>query len=198
MIVELIHDLFIILAAGWISGLVSRRLGLSMLVGYLLAGAAFGHGGLGLIAEDSEEIEHIACAAALLLLFAIGIEFSLEDLARLSRYFFVGGSIQMLLVVVPVGLACILFGVFWKSALLIAAATALSSTVLVYRLCPARLSYGLGRWTRRGGTRTGRRTVRTDRRCLRSRRPDRRANRQDASHRVPTMFRRRALPLPSH
>jgi len=133
VIVELIHDLFIILAAGLISGLVCRRFRLSMLVGYLLAGAAIGHGGLGLIAEDLEDIEHVARAGALLLLFAIGIEFSLEDLARLSRYLFVGGSIQMLLVVVPVGLACILFGVFWKSALLIAAATALSSTVLVYR-----------------------------------------------------------------
>jgi len=133
VIVELIHDLFIILAAGLISGVVCRRLGLSMLVGYLLAGAAIGHGGLGLIAEDVEEIEHLAHAGALLLLFAIGIEFSLEDFARLSQYFFVGGSIQMLLVVIPVGLACILFDVSWKSALLIAAATALSSTVLVYR-----------------------------------------------------------------
>lgn len=133
MIVELIHDLFIILAAGLISGLVCRRLRLSMLVGYLLAGAAIGHGGLGLIAEDLEDIEYVARAGALLLLFAIGIEFSLEDLARLSRYFFVGGSIQMLLVVVPIALACFLFGVSWKSALLIAAAMALSSTVLVYR-----------------------------------------------------------------
>jgi len=133
VIVELTYDLFIILAAGLISGLVCRRLRLSMLVGYLLAGAAIGHGGLGLLAEELEEIEYIARAGALLLLFAIGIEFSLEDLARLSRHLFVGGSIQMLLVVVPVGLACILFDVFWKSALLIAAATALSSTVLVYR-----------------------------------------------------------------
>jgi len=133
VIVELIHDLFIILAAGLISGLVSRRLGLSMLVGYLLAGAAIGHGGLGLIAEDVEEIEHLAHVGVLLLLFAIGIEFSLEELARLRRFFFVGGGIQMLLVASPVGLACVLFGLSWKPALLIAAATALSSTVLVYR-----------------------------------------------------------------
>ena len=68
-----------------------------------------------------------------MLLFAIGIEFSLEELARLSRYFFVGGSVQMMLVATPVALACVLFGVSWRSALLIAAATALSSTVLVFR-----------------------------------------------------------------
>lgn len=133
MVVDLIQDLLIILAAGLISGVVCRQLGLSMLVGYLVAGAVVGQGGLGLIAEDMEEIEHLARAGALLLLFAIGIEFSLEELGRLSRFFFVGGSIQMFLVAAPVGLACVLFGVSWKSTLLIAAAIALSSTVLVYR-----------------------------------------------------------------
>ena len=133
MIVELVRALFIILAAGLLAGVVSKRLGLSTLVGYVLAGAVIGHGGLGLVAEDIEEIEYLAQAGALLLLFAIGIEFSLEELARLSRFFVVGGTIQMLLVAAPVGMACVLFGVSWESTLLIAAATALSSTVLVYR-----------------------------------------------------------------
>ena len=133
MIVALVYDLFVILTVGLISGIVSKRLGFSMLVGYLLAGAVVGQGGFGLVAEDAKEIEYLAHAGALLLLFAIGIEFSLEELVRLSRYFFVGGSVQMMLVSTPVALACVLFGVSWKSALLIAAATALSSTVLVFR-----------------------------------------------------------------
>jgi len=141
VIVALVYDLFVILAVGLISGIVSKRLGFSMLVGYLLAGAVVGQGGFGLVAEDAEEIEHLAHAGALLLLFAIGIEFSLEEVVRLSRYFFVGGSIQMMLVATPVALACILFaelidaehGVSFRSALLIAAGTALSSTVLVFR-----------------------------------------------------------------
>jgi len=133
VIVTLAYDLFVILTAGLISGIVSKRLGFSMLVGYLLAGAVVGQGGLGLVAEDGEEIKYLAHAGALLLLFAIGIEFSLEELVRLSRFFFVGGSVQMMLVATPVALACILFGVSWRSALLIAAAMALSSTVLVFR-----------------------------------------------------------------
>ena len=133
MVVTLVYNLFVILAVGLISGIVSKRLGFSMLVGYLLAGAVIGRGGLGLVAEHTEEIEYLAHAGALLLLFAIGIEFSLEELVRLSRYFFVGGSVQMMLVAAPVALACMLFGVSWRSALLIAAATALSSTVLVFR-----------------------------------------------------------------
>jgi len=133
VIVALVYDLFVILTVGLISGIVSKRLGFSMLVGYLLAGAVVGQGGFGLVAEDAQEIEYLAHAGALLLLFAIGIEFSLEELVRLSRYFFVGGSVQMMLVATPVALACVLFGVSWRSALLIAAATALSSTVLVFR-----------------------------------------------------------------
>lgn len=133
MIVELVYDLFIILAAGLVSGVACRRLGVSMLVGYLLAGAVVGQGGLGLIAGDVKEIEHLAHAGALLLLFAIGIEFSLEELFRLSRYFAVGGSIQMILVAVPVAIVCALFGLSWQTSLLIATATALSSTVLVFR-----------------------------------------------------------------
>ena len=133
MIVELVRTLFIILAAGWLAGVASKRLGLSTLLGYVLAGAVIGPGGLGLVADDIEEIEYLAKAGALLLLFAIGIEFSLEELARMSRFFVVGGTFQMLLVAAPVGMACVLFGVSWESTLLIAAATALSSTVLVYR-----------------------------------------------------------------
>jgi CPA2 family monovalent cation:H+ antiporter-2 len=133
VIVALVHDLFIILAAGLFFGVVAKRLGYSMLVGYLLAGAVIGRGGLGLVAEDAKEIEHLAHAGALLLLFAIGIEFSLEKLLRLSHYFFVGGSIQMVLVATPVAIACMFFGVSWRASLLIASATALSSTVLVFR-----------------------------------------------------------------
>jgi len=139
MTVALVYDLFVILTAGLISGVVSKRLGASMLVGYLLAGAIIGRGGLALVAEDGEEIKYLAHAGALLLLFAIGIEFSVEELVRLSRYFIVGGSIQMMLVATPVALVCMLFGfhqqvaVCWKAALLIGAATALSSTVLVFR-----------------------------------------------------------------
>jgi len=130
---SVVFELLVILAAGLIAGILAKRFGFSMLVAYLLAGAAIGHGGVGLVTEDSHEIEMLAQAGALLLLFAIGIEFSLEELVRLSRYLFLGGSVQMLLVAVPVGVVGGLGGDSWRSAFLIASATALSSTVLVFR-----------------------------------------------------------------
>jgi len=133
MIAKFIYDLLIILAAGLGAGIICKRLGVSMLIGFLLAGAAIGHGGFGLVAEDGQEIEYLAHVGALLLLFAIGIEFSLEELVRLGRPFFIGGSTQMVLIAAPVAAACVCFGVPWPTALLIASAAALSSTVLVFR-----------------------------------------------------------------
>ena len=133
MVTELVHNLFVILSAGLLFGVVAKRLGFSMLVGYLLAGAAVGGGGIGLVGGNTAEIEHIANVGVLLLLFSIGIEFSLEELVRMSRLFFVGGSIQMVLVAVPVAVACSLFGLAWQASVLIASAVALSSTVLVFR-----------------------------------------------------------------
>ena len=129
----LVFDLLLILAAGLLSGVICKRLGTSMLVGYLVVGALIGGGGLGLVAGEKGDLRHLAEIGALLLLFAIGIEFSLGELARLSRFFFVGGSVQMVLVAVPVAGVAYLAGMPTGAAVLVGAAAAFSSTVLVFR-----------------------------------------------------------------
>jgi len=75
-----IGQTLIILTAGILSGLVCKRIGLSMLVGYLLAGALIGNGVLGLVAGENHQLEELANVGALLLLFSIGVEFSLEEI----------------------------------------------------------------------------------------------------------------------
>jgi CPA2 family monovalent cation:H+ antiporter-2 len=129
----LVFDLLMVLGAGLLAGVVCRRLRVSMLVGYLLAGALIGNGALGLVSDNNHELHYLAEAGVLLLLFTIGIEFSLEELVRLSRYIFLAGTAQMVLVAVPVALAAIALGVPWRPALVLAWAVALSSTVLVYK-----------------------------------------------------------------
>lgn len=104
-----------------------------MLVGYLVVGAIMGQGTLGLLPDEGPDIENFAQAGVLLLLFAIGIEFSLEELARLSRFFFVGGGVQMVLVAGPVAGLLTLTGLAWQAALLVSCAVAFSSTVLVFK-----------------------------------------------------------------
>ncbi len=129
----LVFDLLLILTAGLLSGILCKRLGLSILAGHLVVGAVIGHGGLGLVAGEKEILKEIAEAGALLLLFAIGIEFSLGELVRMSRFFFLGGATQMVLVAAPAVGACRLAGLAWNEAVLVGSAMAFSSTVLVFR-----------------------------------------------------------------
>ena len=129
----LIHDLLIILSSGLIAGLICRWLRVSVLIGYLVVGAILGRGVLGLVLDEDHQLEHFAEAGVFLLLFSIGIEFSLDDLKRLGRNLVVGGAVQMLLVATPIASLLFWQGMTWQSATIIAAAIAFSSTVLVFK-----------------------------------------------------------------
>jgi CPA2 family monovalent cation:H+ antiporter-2 len=132
-LIRLVADLLIILAAGLTAGVVCKRIGVSLMVGYMLAGTLIGGGGIGIVGHGSNALEGVATVGALLLLFSIGIEFSLEELMTLGRKFFVSGGVQMALSAAPVMAVAILFGMEWRAALLVGCAAALSSTVLVFR-----------------------------------------------------------------
>ncbi len=126
-------DLLTVLVAGLVSGTICKRLGVSPLIGYLVVGALIGRGVFDLVAQENHELEHLAGAGALLLLFSVGIEFSVEELVRMSRYFLIGGAVQMVFVAVPLTAACMAFGMAPNAAILVGAAGALSSTVLVFK-----------------------------------------------------------------
>lgn len=133
MLAKLIHDLLIILAAGLFAGIVCRKLHVSVLVGYLVIGALIGGSAMAWVVDKQHEIEYLAELGVFLLLFSIGIEFSLEELLKLGRHLVVGGSAQMLLVAVPMTGVLLASGVPWRSAILIAAAISFSSTVLIFK-----------------------------------------------------------------
>ena len=129
----LIYDLLLILTAGLLAGLVCRRLRVSVLIGYLVVGVILGQGVLGWVRNEAHELDHYAEAGVFLLLFSIGLEFSLVDLERLGRNLLIGGAVQMSLVIVPVAVGLAWHSMSWQSALLIAGAVAFSSTVLVFK-----------------------------------------------------------------
>ena len=143
MLPKLIYDLLIILSAGLLAAIVCRRLRVSVLVGYLVIGALIGESALGWIVDTQHEIEYLAELGVFLLVFSIGIEFSLEELLQLGRHLLVGGSVQMLLVAVPVTGVMLACGLPWASALLIAAATSFSSTVLIFKALSEQGQLGL-------------------------------------------------------
>ena len=83
--------------------------------------------------DENHQLEHFAEIGMFLLLFSIGLEFSINDLKRLGRHFVIGGAAQMLLVIVPVGAILLYRQLDWPAAVLIACAAAFSSTVLVFK-----------------------------------------------------------------
>lgn len=119
---------------GLFASIVCRRLNISSLVGYLFVGAIIGEGYLDWIEDRDHQIQYIAEAGVFLLLFSIGLEFSLDELWKLGRNLIVGGSLQMILVALPVSLLTKYFGVTWQSAILLGSAVAFSSTVIVFKV----------------------------------------------------------------
>lgn len=76
--------------------LLCNKLRLPTIVGLLLTGILSGPHGLGLITETAE-IDFMATIGIMLLLFTIGLEFSVKRLLQIKTYFFVGGILQVLL-----------------------------------------------------------------------------------------------------
>jgi len=89
-----------------------------MLVGYIAVGALVGSGGLDWVGGQHHEIEYLAEAGALLLLFSIGLEFSLKELTRLWRNIVLGGSVQMTLVTIPITFFGCIMEAQWLTSLI--------------------------------------------------------------------------------
>ena len=109
------------------------RVGLTPIIGFLLAGVIIGPNALGLV-QDREMIDAAAEVGVILLLFTIGIEFSLEKLARISRLIFVGGGLQVALTLGSVTALLMLFGVSWQAAVFTGCLVSLSSTAIIMKL----------------------------------------------------------------
>lgn len=130
---EAVFQLFALLAAALVIGMLFERFGQSAILGYLIAGMVLGPQVLGVVSKDSG-VPVIAELGVSLLLFTIGLEFSARRLLRLGPVAGLGGSLQVVATLfLSTGLA-MLFGQDLKAALCIGSAVALSSTACVLRL----------------------------------------------------------------
>ncbi len=86
-----IDELLIILTTGLLAGILCRRWSLTPLMGYLAVGVLIGPHFLGWVGEEEKEIEHLAELGVFFLLFSIGLEMSMDELKRMSRYLVTGG-----------------------------------------------------------------------------------------------------------
>ena len=88
----LILDLVIAMAVALGGGMVARRLGLPLIVGYMAGGVAIGANTPGIVANQGR-VEDLANLGIGFLMFALGVEFSLTDLARVRRIALVTGGV---------------------------------------------------------------------------------------------------------
>ena len=126
-------DLLIVLVTAIAGGMLARWLRLPIILGYLAGGIAVGPFGLGLV-HDTETISSLAEIGVVLLLFAIGLEFSLKELLRMGRIAVLGGIVQIVLTAaVGFGLGRMV-GLDMTGAVFFGFIIALSSTMVVLKL----------------------------------------------------------------
>jgi len=113
--------------------MIARRLGLPVILGYLIGGIAVGPYGFGLVGEV-EQIRTLAEIGVVLLLFTLGLEFSLKTLRRTGRVAIIGGMVQIL-ATTALGLVVGLL-LHWPitEAVFFGFFIALSSTMIVLKL----------------------------------------------------------------
>ncbi|MFA4936058.1 MAG: cation:proton antiporter, partial [Candidatus Methanoperedens sp.] len=109
------------------------HLRIAPIVGYLIAGVLLGPSVLGVV-SDIELIEVLAEVGVILLLFLIGVEFSLQELFRLSRAVFVGGFLQVFLTTLAVLFISLSLGASFEQGLFVGFLVAMSSTAIVLKI----------------------------------------------------------------
>jgi CPA2 family monovalent cation:H+ antiporter-2 len=126
----LFKDLLIILGFSIIVLLVGYRLHIPPVVGFILTGVLAGPHGLGLVGE-TDDVEKLAELGIVLLLFGIGMEFSLKKLVQIKRLFLLGGSLQVGLTILISFLFAQGLGRAWGEALFLGCLLSMSSTAIV-------------------------------------------------------------------
>ncbi len=131
--VHILRDLAVIFAGSLLVILVFYRFKLPALPGFIVAGILLGPNALGLV-SDPQDVESLAEVGVILLLFTIGIEFSLSRLKEMGRQILVGGFSQMGFTIFATLAAGLAFLDGWRVALFLGFLIALSSTAIVLKV----------------------------------------------------------------
>jgi len=127
-----LDELAIVAALAVAVTVLLSRLMLPTVAGLLAAGALLGPYGLHLT-SSAESIEHLAEVGVVLLLFSIGLEFSLERLKDILRQVALGGALQVGVTTAVATAVALWFGQAPGASLFYGFVFALSSTAIVLR-----------------------------------------------------------------
>ncbi len=134
-----LDELMLMSTAALLVILLFRRMKLPPVIGLIVTGLMMGPSGLGLV-ENSEVISNAAEIGVVMLLFTIGLEFSLDELTKLRSIVLIGGPLQILLSSAMAAAAVLIFSavrgfsISLEGAILVGMCTALSSTAICIKL----------------------------------------------------------------
>jgi CPA2 family monovalent cation:H+ antiporter-2 len=121
------------LAAALALGFVTRRLGLSPIVGYLIAGILVGPHTPGFVA-NREAANEFAEIGVILLMFGVGLHFHLKDLFAVRTIAITGALLQSAVATLLGALAGQTLGWSWSASIVFGLALSVASTVMLTRV----------------------------------------------------------------
>lgn len=130
---EFLKLLVIIFSASAVVVFLLHKLKIPSLVGFLVAGVIIGPHGIGIV-RDTHAVESLAEVGVILLLFTIGIEFSLARLLRMKKAVVAGGGIQVFLTISLSALASYTATGDANRSVFFGFLVALSSTAIVMKM----------------------------------------------------------------
>ncbi|MHB8994291.1 MAG: cation:proton antiporter domain-containing protein [Armatimonadota bacterium] len=131
--IPLLRDLLILIVVSLVVVYLVRRVRVPAVVGFLLSGMLLGPGGLALI-RDQETVEVLAEVGVALLLFTIGLKFSVREMLRLKHWVFGAGTLQVLLTIASGFAISRLLGFPLMLSVLVGFLLSMSSTAIVLKL----------------------------------------------------------------
>ncbi len=132
--ISYLRDIILLLFASVAVVIIFKQLGLSPALGYLVAGAAIGPFGFGVL-TTTETTGSIAELGIVFLLFAIGLELTFSRLMAMRKYVLGFGGLQVIITSAVISYICILFfGLSTETSIIIGSALSLSSTAIVMQV----------------------------------------------------------------
>jgi CPA2 family monovalent cation:H+ antiporter-2 len=129
--------LVLTLSSGFVAallfGYITQRLGLSPIVGYLLAGVIVGPNTPGLVA-DPNIAEQFAEIGVILLMFGVGLQFHLDELLAVRRVAIPGAIAQSAVATLLGAIAAYFLGWAWPAAIVFGLTLSVASTVVLIRV----------------------------------------------------------------
>lgn len=133
MEIPLLREIVIIFGLAILVILACHRLKIPAIVGFLLTGVLAGPHGLGFI-KAVHDVDFLATIGIVLLLFTVGMEFSLKKIFEYRRYFLIGGTAQVLITVIAGTAIALLINRPLGESIFLGFLLSLSSTAIILRL----------------------------------------------------------------